>query len=155
MVSRFHGTHRTHSFAIDFTVEIFVDWQHDQLSPIPQEQGISEAPFSSLGPCISRFPACGSGSCVVVGRAVENMSLSLYTFNIMLCPGDSKTILKTKETLSLLLASSFLHFCNLFFVHFSYFSYTILALSPYLECFLFPPPLFSPCPSTLCDLTQQ
>lgn len=118
MVSRFHGTHRTHSFAIDFTVEIFVDWQHDQLSPIPQEQCISEAPFSSLGPCISRFPACGSGSCVVVGRAVENMSLSLYTFNIMLCPGDSKTILKTKETLSLLLASSFLHFCNLFFCPF-------------------------------------
>lgn len=37
MVSRFHGTHRTHSFAIDFTVEIFVDWQHDQLSPIPQD----------------------------------------------------------------------------------------------------------------------
>lgn len=83
------------------------------------------------------------------------MSLSLYTFNIMLCPGDSKMILKTKETLSLLLASSFLHFCNLFLVHFSCFSYTILALSPFLECFLFPPPLFSPCPSTLCDLTQQ
>lgn len=82
------------------------------------------------------------------------MSLSLYTFN-MLCPGDNKTLLRTKESLSLLLASLFLHFCNLFFVHFSCFSYMILALSPYLECCLFPRPLFSFCPSTLGDLTQQ
>lgn len=50
--------------------------------------------------------ACGGGNFVVVGGAVVIMFLLLYTFNIMLCPWDNKTVLMTKETLPHLSSTS-------------------------------------------------